>query len=305
MNDDLLPIGQFARLCRLSVKQLRHYADLGLLEPARVDPASGYRYYRPAQARQALSIGLLRSLDVPLAAVARVLAGPHPGRAPARVRDDLEAELARRRHTLATLERILAAGLPQVRVDVVREPSRRVATVREVAAGPGDVGRATSAGVARLLAALRAPVTGHGAHGDGDRDARDPADPGDTAAGGGEDARGGGDGPPDGGPVRLTGLFPLDLTEQIPVTVTVTVATGGQVPPGTALDVLDGGVFACATHIGPYNQIDLTAHALLTWCAERGHTPAGPIREAYVSDPAVTPPEQLITRLLIPLEKHP
>ncbi|MFD0684136.1 MerR family DNA-binding transcriptional regulator [Actinomadura fibrosa] len=66
MSDDLLPIGRFARLCRLSVKQLRHYDDLGLLVPARVDPASGYRYYRPAQARDALSIGLLRSLDVPL-----------------------------------------------------------------------------------------------------------------------------------------------------------------------------------------------------------------------------------------------
>ncbi|WP_129789377.1 MerR family DNA-binding transcriptional regulator [Promicromonospora panici] len=31
MDTDLLPIGQFARLSRLSVKQLRHYAELGLL----------------------------------------------------------------------------------------------------------------------------------------------------------------------------------------------------------------------------------------------------------------------------------
>jgi len=79
VNDDhLLSIGQFARVARLSVKQLRHYADLGLLPPARVDPATGYRYYRVEQARDALTVGLLRSLDVPLPAVTEVLRG-EPG----------------------------------------------------------------------------------------------------------------------------------------------------------------------------------------------------------------------------------
>ncbi|GLZ14625.1 hypothetical protein Acsp04_48600 [Actinomadura sp. NBRC 104425] len=34
------------RLYRLGVKQLRHYGILGLLVPARVDPDTGYRYYR-------------------------------------------------------------------------------------------------------------------------------------------------------------------------------------------------------------------------------------------------------------------
>ncbi|GAA3164637.1 hypothetical protein GCM10020001_106890 [Nonomuraea salmonea] len=69
VDEELLPIGRFARLARLSVKQLRRYDELGLLRPAHVDEATGYRYYRAAQARQALSIGLLRSLDVPLAVV--------------------------------------------------------------------------------------------------------------------------------------------------------------------------------------------------------------------------------------------
>ena len=55
----LMPIGRFARSCRLSVKALRHYDELGLLEPALVDPQSGYRYYERAQARQAVMIGIL------------------------------------------------------------------------------------------------------------------------------------------------------------------------------------------------------------------------------------------------------
>ncbi len=42
-------IGEFARRSRLSVKALRLYDELGVLIPARVDEASGYRYYDVAQ----------------------------------------------------------------------------------------------------------------------------------------------------------------------------------------------------------------------------------------------------------------
>ncbi|WP_344969304.1 MerR family DNA-binding transcriptional regulator [Streptosporangium fragile] len=54
MDEELLPIGQFARLGRLSIKQLRHYAELRLLVPAYVDEHTGYRYYRHEQARCAV-----------------------------------------------------------------------------------------------------------------------------------------------------------------------------------------------------------------------------------------------------------
>jgi DNA-binding transcriptional MerR regulator len=42
-------IGDFSRLARVSVKALRHYDRLGLLEPARTDPLNGYRYYSSEQ----------------------------------------------------------------------------------------------------------------------------------------------------------------------------------------------------------------------------------------------------------------
>jgi len=41
-----LSIGAFSRLTHLSVKTLRYYHEVGLLEPAVVDPDSGYRYYQ-------------------------------------------------------------------------------------------------------------------------------------------------------------------------------------------------------------------------------------------------------------------
>lgn len=63
-----LTIGAFARASRLSVKALRLYGDLGLLPPAHVDGATGYRYYAPGQLATAHLIGLLRQLDLPLRA---------------------------------------------------------------------------------------------------------------------------------------------------------------------------------------------------------------------------------------------
>jgi DNA-binding transcriptional MerR regulator len=258
----LLPIGRFARLCRLSVKQLRHYDELGLLPPARVDPDTGYRYYRPGQAREALTIGLLRSLDVPLAAIGQVLAGQDVTGVLAEVRDRLDADLARRRLALTTLDRVLSGGLPEVDVTVVRRPAQRVAVVRE-AATPERIGEVTSGCVARLLAVLAA----------GDRT---PAGP-------------------------LIGLFPLDLTDQI--VVAVAAVTDADVP-GAASEVLTGGLFACTTHVGPYDQIALTAHGLLAWCGERGHGPTGPLREVYLAHPGDSAPEQLVTQLLIPLQEE-
>src|SRR5262245_46485860 len=47
--DTVFSIGEFARHGRVSVRMLRHYDALGLLRPAHVDPASGYRYYAAAQ----------------------------------------------------------------------------------------------------------------------------------------------------------------------------------------------------------------------------------------------------------------
>jgi DNA-binding transcriptional MerR regulator len=72
-TQELLSIGRFARVSGLTVKALRHYDDIGLLQPARVDDSTGYRYYTLAQARDAEAIRRLRRLDVPLEDVADLL----------------------------------------------------------------------------------------------------------------------------------------------------------------------------------------------------------------------------------------
>lgn len=82
MDDDHLDdsserwqIGQFAELVGLSIPQLRRYDRLRLLEPDGREAHSGYRYYTRGQTGAARAIALLRSLDMPIADIRRILAG--------------------------------------------------------------------------------------------------------------------------------------------------------------------------------------------------------------------------------------
>ncbi|RJL35309.1 MerR family transcriptional regulator [Bailinhaonella thermotolerans] len=252
VDEELVSIGRFARLCRLSVKQLRHYDELGLLPPARVDPDSGYRYYRRGQAREALAIGLLRSLEVPLAAIGEVLAG-RPGELE-KVRARMEEDLARRRRSLAALDRVLAEGLPAPEVRLVRETALRALVERD-AVPPARIGAGAAACAGRLAARMA-------------------------------------------GTAPLVGVFPLDLGDLVPVMLA---APAGDLP---AEEVLPGGLFATAVHSGPYDQVPLTAHAVLAWCGDHGLTPRGQMREVYVSDPATTPAERLTTHVMIQVEEE-
>ncbi|WP_306215483.1 MerR family transcriptional regulator [Actinoplanes sp. RD1] len=68
-----LTIGEFGRRAGLTVKALRLYEMSGLLPPAEVDAATGYRRYALSQLERARRISLLRRLDMPLAVVAEVL----------------------------------------------------------------------------------------------------------------------------------------------------------------------------------------------------------------------------------------
>ncbi len=70
---DVVTIGEFARLTRLSPKALRLYDELGLLPPARVDPDSGYRLYEPGQLENARLVASLRQIGVPLAEIKPML----------------------------------------------------------------------------------------------------------------------------------------------------------------------------------------------------------------------------------------
>ncbi|WP_199548361.1 MerR family transcriptional regulator [Streptomyces sp. N35] len=294
MHEELLTIGRFARLCRLSVKQLRHYDEIGLLAPVRVDPATGYRYYTADQARDALTIALLRELDLPLAVIGETLATAEPD-VRAKIlrseRDRLAARIRRDQGRLRMLTRV-ADGLPSYEVTLAREPARHLAVVRATCAA-ADVGKAVGECVGRLVGVLGAVGVGWT--------------------------------PP------LWGLYPLDLEERVALAVGAEVVGAGGAGlggvgldgaglggaglggaglggaglrgPGLDVEVLAGGVVLSVLHTGAYAELPLAYHALFAAVQERGLTARGPVREAYLVGPGdEVAVEEYRTRLVVAVE---
>src|SRR5256885_17212037 len=69
----MFSIGDFARLGRVSVRMLRHYDAIGLLRPAAVDAASGYRFYQADQLRRLNRVVALKDLGFTLEQVRAIL----------------------------------------------------------------------------------------------------------------------------------------------------------------------------------------------------------------------------------------
>lgn len=107
----LVPIGRFSTICKLMIKALHHYDDLGLLRPALTDPQSGYRYYRLDQVATADLIRDLRTAEMPLEEIGKALRDPTAPEAHAlltgqqqRLRDRIAAQHA----AIGRLDRLLA-----------------------------------------------------------------------------------------------------------------------------------------------------------------------------------------------------
>jgi DNA-binding transcriptional MerR regulator len=106
----LLTIGEFSRASYLTIKTLRHYHDVGLLEPAQVDSSSGYRYYRADQIAAAQTIRRLRELEMPVEQVKGVLHTADAGERNALIAahlERMEQQLERTTDAVASLRALL------------------------------------------------------------------------------------------------------------------------------------------------------------------------------------------------------
>ena len=128
----LLSIGDFSRMTFLTVKALRHYHDIGLLAPARIDPSSGYRYYRPEQVAPARLIRRLRELDLPVDGVRAVLDAPDDAardRVIAEHLDRMSRQLRETQEAVDSLRRMLT-GEERVEVGRREEPAELTLAIR-------------------------------------------------------------------------------------------------------------------------------------------------------------------------------
>jgi DNA-binding transcriptional MerR regulator/effector-binding domain-containing protein len=250
-----LTIGAFSRLTHLSIKTLRYYHEVGLIEPAVIDPDSGYRYYRPGQAQSALMVRRFRDLGLPVADVKAVLAAPDLAARDSILAGHLDRMREQLRQTEAavdSLRRMLEGGAAAVAV------SERVLEGGPAISFEADVTRESVVGwwwdaLARLramAAGARLEVTG-----------------------------------------PVGGVFDDELFTQEAGHARVYLP----VKESPALDgtgarwELPAGRFAVALHAGPHSDVDRTYAALGTWAAEHGCDGAGPVRELYLTDPLDIP----------------
>jgi DNA-binding transcriptional MerR regulator len=103
--------GEFSAATGLSVKALRLYDERGLLVPARIDRATGYRRYAEDQIVTAGRIALLRRAGIGLADIGRFLAAPAAD-VIGQWRADLAAESGVRRRALDALAFALGFDSP-------------------------------------------------------------------------------------------------------------------------------------------------------------------------------------------------
>ena len=139
---DLMTIGAFAGRTRLSPKALRLYDRLGLVVPARTDPASGYRFYSEDQVAGARLVALLRRLGMPLPAIADIADKP-PGEAAEAVASywaGIETATADRRVLASYIQaKLMGAGMPRYDIKTRTIPERTLLSIsRHLHAGETD-----------------------------------------------------------------------------------------------------------------------------------------------------------------------
>ncbi|WP_181802701.1 MerR family transcriptional regulator [Streptomyces shenzhenensis] len=252
-------IGEFSRITHLSIRTLRRYHEQDLLVPAQVDPATGYRYYTPAQIRPALTIKRLRELDLPLASLRSFLqaesggAGREGRHAAQQIvathLRHLEDRLGRTQRAVQALRELLD---PQAERTVNLEvlPPQRVLAV-SLGVPPGsDLSWYDSAMHDLDTAAGRRPVL------------------------------------PPGGRYEHT-LFTDGHGR-----ATVYVPAEAPLPPGAPATVkplqLPRRTAAVATHCGPHDDLDLTYAALGSFAAHRGLRSQHLVEEIYLIGPRDT-----------------
>jgi len=255
----MLTIGDFSRMTHLSVKALRHYHDLGVLEPAAVDPFTGYRLYDTGQVGSAQVIRRLRDLGMPLDSIAMVLAAPDleaRNREIAAHLTRMERQLTETQASVAALRALLTGPAVRPAIELRTIPAATVLAVRAMV-DAADLNEWGGDAFDALAAALAAT--------------------GLTAAG------------------PYGGLFHGDFFELERSEVTAFVP----VQAGAALDAVDpaGRVqllqipaveAAVAVHEGAFSEIDRTYAAVGEVVAERAIGVDGPIREYYLVSSADT-----------------
>ncbi len=114
-------VGEAAKAVGMTAETLRHYDRIGLVSPCRTDEWTGYRYYSEQELARLKIVRALKSLDLPLEEIGRMLASADLGetvrflREAERSADEKIAELNEMKERIARARRFYEGKSSEVR----------------------------------------------------------------------------------------------------------------------------------------------------------------------------------------------
>jgi DNA-binding transcriptional MerR regulator len=262
-------IGDFAVMTSLSRKALRHYHDIGILEPAHIDSYTGYRFYDTSQVDQAHIIRRFRSLGMSIPDIKALLSTDD---AAARAEiitthlEQMEVQLQHTRDAVGALRELLSPVHTPADVEVRHEPALAVWTVGAVI----EVSEIDSWFAEALRILHDAAATAAGA-------------PAAVVPGGLYDRE-------------------LFLESRGEAKLFIAAPQAADPPGGVCAEVLPQGEFAVLTHSGGHDEdIDRSYGALGTYVNEHLISHQGPIREHYLGGTAHAPAAFTATEICWPI----
>jgi DNA-binding transcriptional MerR regulator/effector-binding domain-containing protein len=262
----MFKIGDFSRLSQVSVRMLRHYDKLGLLEPGQTDRFTGYRYYTIDQLPRLNRIVALNGMGLTLQQIGGLLgkgddlpAEQLRGMLALR-RVELERELEEKRWQLASVE----ARLLQIEQENNPDPYEivvkgleavPVASLRHVAPTVFEVGYFCETLYAQLYRRL-------GQLGVAWRE-------------------------PEITLYHSEEYVETDIDMEVGITVDTLLVAAPPTDEHVRFREISGSDLAAALVFeGPYSDLLAPIQSLLKWVGVHRHAPAGPLRELHLSGPA-------------------
>jgi DNA-binding transcriptional MerR regulator len=280
-----LKIGQFARVCQVSVIALRHYDDLGLLKPAHVDQWTGYRYYDLDQLKTLNRIIALKDLGLSLDQIKQLLHEELPAQQIKGMLRLKQAELEQQTQELSEQLRRVEARIQQIdwegqmpeydiimkRVEPIRGAILHETIRKEIMKAPD-----TDGAYIHLVDEVASYLRSHGLG---------PADV--------------------SGPVMdLWYDSPDNLPEEMRVAVVI--PTNRNVPGNDRIEMGELPAveqMVCVVHQGSFHTISPAYVAAFQWMEQNGYSLNGPSRGLYLQYDRGGDPSEYITELQFPVTK--
>jgi DNA-binding transcriptional MerR regulator/predicted transcriptional regulator YdeE len=266
----MLRIGDFSTLTQITIKTLRYYDEQGLLPPAYIDAATGYRYYAVSQLPRLHRILALRDLGFSLDQIGTIL---NDGISVEQLKgmlllrqaeqqqrvDEEQARLARLKARLGLMEK---ENRMTNEVVIKQAPAQWIASVRETIANYPSIGKLYPEVVAALPPGsftISIAIWHDKEHRERDVDAE----------------------------AGFCLKAPVEASGRVQVY---------ELPAATV---------ATTIHHGAYNRLSEAYDMLLRWVGSNDYQIVGPVRELYlqISMPVRQDDESYITEIQVPVAK--